>query len=309
MPELPEAETIRRQLLPEIVGRRIESAWVGKRDILGRHRQSPARFKALTMGRRITGIGRRGKALLLALDDADTLVVRLGMSGRLLVANPEEPRAAHTHVILRLDDGRELRYVDPRRFGEVYVATGTDPSAIPGLDKLGPEPFDRGLCEHMRAYLPRRSAAIKQVLMDQEFIAGLGNIYADEALFRARLHPAQPANTLNDDEIARLCRAIPQVLRHAIRCCGTSSADGAYVDARGAPGSFQKCLNVYQRQGQPCRRCGGVIKRVVMHGRSAHFCPACQRLRRRKGHGGSGGMGATAGSKRSAFRLSLRASA
>jgi formamidopyrimidine-DNA glycosylase len=283
MPELPEAETIRRQLLPEIVGRRIVSAWVGKRDILGRHRQSPARFRALTTGRRITGINRRGKALLLALDDTDTLVVRLGMSGRLLVANPNESPPAHTHVILRFGDGRELRYIDPRRFGEVYVATGTDPSAIPGLDTLGPEPFGPDLCDHVRAHLPRRSAGIKQVLMDQGFVAGLGNIYADEALFRARLHPAQPAHTLNDDEIARLCRAIPQVLRHAIRCCGTSSADGAYVDARGAPGSFQKCLNVYQRQGQRCRRCGGVIRRVVMHGRSAHFCPSCQKLRRRRG--------------------------
>jgi formamidopyrimidine-DNA glycosylase len=283
MPELPEAETIRRQLLPQVVGRVIRSAWVGKRDILGRRRQSPARFKEMTSGRRITGISRRGKALLLALDDTDTLVVRLGMSGRLLVADPNDPPPKHTHVILRLDDGRELRYVDPRRFGEVFVASGTDPSAIPGLDKLGPEPFDQGRCKHLRAQLPHRSAAIKQVLMDQGLIAGLGNIYADEALFRARLHPAQPANTLNQDEIARLCRAIPQVLRHAIRCCGTSSADGAYVDTTGAPGSFQNCLNVYQRQGQRCRRCGGIVKRIVMHGRSAHFCPACQKLRRRGG--------------------------
>lgn len=283
MPELPEAETIRRQLAPQIVGRRIESAWVGKRDILGRHRQSPRRFKQLTQGRRITAIGRRGKALLLTLDDADTLVVRLGMSGRLLGATPEAPLVPHTHVVLRLDDGGEIRYVDPRRFGEVFAAVGTDPQQIPGLDTLGPEPFARNLCAHLRAHLPHRSAAIKQVLMDQRLVAGLGNIYADEALFRARVHPAQPANTLNDSEITRLCRAIPTLLRHAIRRCGTSSADMGYVDARGAPGAFQNCLTVYGREGQPCPECGSVIRRIVLGGRSAHFCARCQRLRRHRG--------------------------
>jgi formamidopyrimidine-DNA glycosylase len=283
MPELPEAETIRRQLAPHIIGRRIESAWVGKRDILGRHRQPPRRFKHLTQGRRITDVGRRGKALLLTLDGADTLVVRLGMSGRLLAARARIPRASHTHVILRLDDGQEIRYVDPRRFGEVYVAPGTDPQRIPGLDTLGPEPFAPDLCAHVRAHLPRRSAAIKQVLMDQRFVAGLGNIYADEALFRARVHPAQPANTLTGGEVVRLCRAIPALLRHAIRRCGTSSPDMAYVDARGAPGSFQNCLSVYGREGEPCPACGGVIRRIVLGGRSAHFCPRCQRLRHRRG--------------------------
>jgi len=282
MPELPEAETIRRQLIAEVVGRRIESAFVGKRDILGRHRQSARRFRELVVGRRITGIGRRGKALLVALDGADTLVVRLGMSGRLLAADPATALAAHTHVILRLEGGRELQYVDPRRFGEVYVARGADPAMIPGLDQLGPEPFSRGLCAHLRCRLARRSAGIKQVLMDQRLIAGLGNIYADETLFRAGLHPAQPANTLADDEIARLRQAIPQILRRAIRRGGTSAADGSYVDARGAPGSFQDCLAVYQRQGQPCPRCGAPIRRLVVQRRSAHFCPSCQKLRRRR---------------------------
>jgi len=282
MPELPEAETIRRQLAPEIVGRRIERVRVGKRDILGRHRQSPREFARLAAGRRITAVGRRGKSLALTLDDADTLVVRLGMSGRLLVTQRAAPRAPHTHVILGLGDGRELRYTDPRRFGEVFVARGADLSAIPALSKLGPEPLARGLCEHLRRHLPRRSAAIKQALMDQRLLAGVGNIYADEALFRAGVHPAQPANTLNGDEVARLCRAIRQVLRHAIRRCGTSSADGAYVDARGAPGDFQNCLAVYQRAGRPCRRCGATIERMVLGGRSAHFCPVCQRKRRRK---------------------------
>jgi formamidopyrimidine-DNA glycosylase len=304
MPELPEAETIRRQLIAEVVGRRIESALIGKRDVLGRHRQSPRRFRELVTGRRITGIGRRGKALLLALDDADTLVVRLGMSGRLLAADPAEPRAAHTHVILRLEGGRELRYVDPRRFGEVYAARGAEPALIPGLDQLGPEPFSRGLCAHLRRGLARRSAGIKEVLMDQRFIAGLGNIYADEALFRARLHPAQPTNTLSDDEIARLCQAIPQVLRHAIRRCGTSAADGTYVDARGAPGSFQECLAVYQRQGEPCPRCGAAIRRLILHGRSAHFCPSCQRLRRRRPRA-DGASPAQARRRKEAYRNDL----
>jgi len=282
MPELPEVETIRRQLIPEVVGRRIESAAVGQRDILGRGHRSPRRFEELVAGRRITAIARRGKALLLALDDADTLVVRLGMSGRLLAVDADEPHAPHTHVVLRLNDGRELRYVDPRRFGEVYLARGTEPAAIPGLAKLGPEPFSRDLCEHLRGKLAQRSAAIKQVLMDQRFLAGLGNIYADEALFRARVHPSQPADTLTDDEVARLCRAIPQVLRRAIRRCGTTIADGSYVDARGAPGSFQRCLAAYGREGRPCPRCGAAIKRITLGGRSAHFCPVCQRARRRR---------------------------
>ncbi|UCH35346.1 MAG: bifunctional DNA-formamidopyrimidine glycosylase/DNA-(apurinic or apyrimidinic site) lyase [Armatimonadota bacterium] len=282
MPELPEAETIRRQLTPQVVGRRVESVWVGKRDILGRRRQAARRFGELAASRRITGIARRGKALLLALDGADTLVVRLGMSGRLIVVRADEPAAPHTHVILGLSGGRDLRYVDPRRFGEVWVARGTDAANIRGLSELGPEPFDRGLRDHFRACLPRRSGGIKQVLMDQGFVAGLGNIYADETLFRVGLHPAQPANTLTDDEIARLCRAIGGVLRHAIRCCGTSANDAAYVDANGRRGSFQRCLAVYQRAGEPCRRCGTPIRRIVLHGRSAHFCPTCQKLRRRK---------------------------
>jgi formamidopyrimidine-DNA glycosylase len=279
MPELPEAETIRRQLVPEILGHRILSAWVGKRDILGRCRQSPQRFSRLVAGGRITAVQRRGKALLITLDDADTVVVRLGMSGQLVMAHPRQLIAPHTHVILELDGRRELRYIDPRRFGEVYAARGTDPSAIPGLERLGIEPLARGLCDHLHRNLPRRAAGIKQVLMDQRLIAGLGNIYADEALFRAGIHPARPASTLQPQEVARLCRAIPQVLRDAIRGCGTSAMDGAYVDARGVPGSFQNCLAVYQRQGQPCRRCDATIARMIIGGRSAHFCPVCQKPR------------------------------
>lgn len=282
MPELPEAETIRRQIAPQVTGRRVVSVHVGQADILGRVRQSPRQFATLAKGRRITAVGRRGKAVIVTLDDADTLVVRLGMSGQLLATERAAPRLPHTHVILGLDDERELRYVDPRRFGEVFVARGTNLSAIPGLDKLGPEPFGRGLCEWLRGELARRSAAIKQVLMDQGVVAGLGNIYADEALFRAQINPAQPANTLTAEEAARLSAEIPRLLRHAIRLCGTSAADGGYVDARGAPGGFQKCLAVYQRAGEPCRVCGTRIRRIVLGGRSAHFCPQCQPLRRRK---------------------------
>ncbi len=282
MPELPEAETIRRQLAPELTGERIESVRVGRPDILGRRPQSPRAFKRLAVGRRITAVARRGKSLLLTLDDADTMVVRLGMSGRLLITAADEKLAPHTHVVLRLRDGRELRYVDPRRFGEVHIARGTDLCAIAGLGALGPEPFSPGLCEHLRSRMARRSAAIKAVLLDQRLLAGLGNIYGDEVLFRAGVHPAQPANTLTESEVARLCRAVPQVLRCAIRRCGTSAADGTYVDARGAPGSFQGCLAVYQRTGQSCRRCGAAIERMILGGRSAHFCPNCQPLRRRK---------------------------
>jgi len=281
MPELPEAETIRRQLAPEVVGRHIEAVRIARPDILGRRPQSPRAFKRLALRRRITAVARRGKSLLLILDDADTMVVRLGMSGRLLIAAADEDLAPHTHVILRLEDGRELRYVDPRRFGEVYIARGTDPGAIPGLSALGPEPFSPGLCGHLRSHFARRTAAIKQALLDQRLLAGLGNIYADEVLFVAGVHPAQPANTLTEGEVAALCRAIPQVLRHAIRRCGTSF-DGSYVDARGAPGSFQSCLAVYQRARQACRRCGAAIERMILGGRSAHFCPHCQPRRRRK---------------------------
>jgi formamidopyrimidine-DNA glycosylase len=276
MPELPEAETIRRQLEAQILGRRITGAIVRCPRLVRAHRR-PADFVRGVRGRRVTAVGRRGKAVVITLDKAATLVIRLGMSGCVVVGAPERPRDPHTHVTWQLDDGREARFRDPRQFGQCYVVQETDWERIPDLTGYGPEPLSDALTrEYLTAGLARRSSPIKAVLMDQRFVAGIGNIYADEILFAARVHPARPARSLTAAEVTRLRRAIPQVLRRAVRHAGTSLPDAAYRDVYGEMGRFRRMLCVYQRTGQPCRTCGIPIERMVIGARSAHCCPDCQ---------------------------------
>jgi formamidopyrimidine-DNA glycosylase len=277
MPELPEVETIRRQLAPHCAGRRIIAVRVSRLRAIRAHASTEA-FAALLDGRTIIEVGRRGKALLFPLDGDRSLLVRLGMSGQVILADPTDPVAPHTHVVLTLDDGREVRYIDPRTFGQMAVVAGHDPDAMIELAHYGPEPLgDAFTVETLTHALAGRSISVEAVLMDQTKVVGIGKIYADESCFLAGVDPRRAASTLTHDEIGRLHAAIRAVLALAIECRGTSGADSAYRDAHGGLGDFQCRLHVYQRVGEPCRVCGTPIEFRPFQGRRLHFCPRCQR--------------------------------
>lgn len=277
MPELPEVETIRRQLLPCTRQRTIVAGQVMRARAVRAHR-SPEEFLALVTQRRILDIIRRGKALLLLLDTDSALLVRLGMSGRLYVEEADAPPAPHTHVRLSLANGTELRFTDPRTFGQMAVVVGHDPDRMVELGHYGVEPLsDAFTVQALVQALAGKKQLIQVALMDQTLIAGLGKIYADEACFLAGVSPLRAAGSLTPEEITRLHAAIRQVLELAISARGTSTLDGAYRDAEGRHGEFQLVLHVYQRAKQPCRVCGTPIEYRPLQGRRMHFCPQCQR--------------------------------
>ncbi len=269
MPELPEVETIVRSLRPELLGQRVAGGRVGW------HRSAVPDATTLLRrlrGRRFVELGRRGKFIVARLEGASPrratmwLLVHLRMSGRLEVCEPYSPRR-HVRIELRLDDGRVLRFEDARKFGR-WVAT---PDPRPWLEPLGPEPLDAGFSWRVLAGLLRsHRRQLKPLLLDQRVIAGLGNIYADEALFAARLHPLTASDTLDDGQVRRLHRAIRAVLRRAIRENGTS-IDWIYPGGR-----MQDSLRVYGRGGEPCVRCGTPIEVLRVGQRSTHLCPRCQ---------------------------------
>lgn len=264
MPELPEVETIARMLEPRLLGRRIRRVRILSPEIV---EGDAGRLAGRLRGRVIQQLSRRGKYLLVRLDGA-VLTLHLGMTGRLRWDGRAGP---HTRAIFVLDQGR-LLFDDPRKFGSLEA--GDAPS--PRLAKLGPEALAISARE-LAARLRGRRAPIKTLLMDQRVLAGVGNIYSDEALFRARIHPLTPAGRLSLAEVKRLHRAIRRVLREAIAAGGSSVSD--YVNADEEPGWFQLEHRVYRRTGRPCPRCGAPIQRVVIAQRSAHFCPRCQPLR------------------------------
>lgn len=271
MPELPEVETIRRELEPYLLGRRIQIVQLLRSDIITR--PGPRVFRRRLAGQTIQGLGRRGKFLVISLSAGDFLLVHLGMSGALYLKRPEEPLVKHTHLRLALDDGRELRYVDPRRFGQVHLVS--DVEEVVG--DLGPEPLADGFSrQRMSALFARRKGMLKPLLLNQRFLAGLGNIYADESLFIARLHPQRRADTLRPRDLARLHRAIRQVLVEGLKDLG-SSIDQSYRRPDESPGEHQDHFLVFRRRGEPCVRCGTPIARIVLGGRSTHFCPHCQK--------------------------------
>ena len=276
MPELPEVETIRRQLAPHVRAQQVVGARVTHPRAVRAH-GAPDAFIARITGRRILDATRRGKVLLFPLDDGNTLLVRLGMSGRLQWAEPTQPVAPHTHVVLTLADGTELRYIDPRTFGQVAVVDGQDPDRMIELGHYGLEPLgDAFTAEALGALLAGAHALVQAVLMNQAKIAGIGKIYADEACFLAGIHPERTADSLRPEEIVRLHAAIQNVLHRAIATRGTSTLDQAYRDAAGETGGFQQHLHVYQRGNLPCRRCGTLIETRPFQGRRMHFCPHCQ---------------------------------
>ena len=279
MPELPEVETLRRGLETHVVGRRIESVEVGRERTV-RRTSRQAIVDGLT-GASVVAARRRGKYLLLSLDTGDEVMVHLRMSGRVLISAPDEPRPAHTHVIARFEGepAAELRFVDPRTFGEVVVF---DPANVaiemPELARLGVDPVAEGLDRAtLRRLVLRRARQMKALLLDQHVIAGIGNIYADEILHAARIRHDRLSNTLTGQEITRLHRELHRILGEAIESGGSTLQDTQYVDIEGAGGRFQERHRVYDREGQRCLTCGKTtITRVPWGGRSTHFCARCQ---------------------------------
>lgn len=273
MPELPEVETIARGVDARVSGDRIVQAWFGS------HREPfktpPAQQAQGLEGRKFLSVHRTGKHIVCELGTADKIdaqwVVHLGMTGRLLVSSPEIPVETHTHARLTLASGRELRFVDPRRFGRLEFRQLDRTS---GFEGPGAEPLTVG-AEEFAALFRGRKLSIKAALLNQTLLAGVGNIYADESLFRAGISPRRRAGRLTRSELEGLRQALRQVLRHAIRLGGSSVSD--YVDANGERGFFQLRHNVYLRTGQPCRRCQTPIRRILLAGRGTHFCPVCQK--------------------------------
>lgn len=273
MPELPEVETVVRDLRPKLVGRRILSVRAGKQ-ALRRPWSSP--WEAKLVNRRVRSVRRRGKWIVVDFEGRRSLVFHLGMTGRLTLAAPGEPMPPHTHLVFELGRDAQMRFNDIRRFGSATLFDR--PAALQGFfeqARLGPEPFEMDP-DYWRQRLAATARCLKAVLLDQTVVAGVGNIYADESLFEARLHPARVANSITASEATRLQRAIVKVLERAIERRGSSIRN--YVGGSGRRGRYQQEFRVYGRTGAPCPRCDTPIERLRLAGRSTHFCPHCQRV-------------------------------
>jgi formamidopyrimidine-DNA glycosylase len=273
VPELPEVETVVRELRPHLLGRRIASAWSDGKAL---RRPWSAAWEADLAGRRVCEVRRRGKWIVAALEGGPHLVLHLGMTGQLVVAAARKPRADHTHLVLGLGrGGKELRFRDVRRFGSATLfASPEEVARFFEESGLGPEPFDLA-GGAWRQRLAGTGRALKAVLLDQRVVAGVGNIYADESLFEARLHPARLARRVSAAEAERLRRAILAVLTRAIEKRGSSIRD--YVGGEGRRGGYQEEFRAYGRTGRPCGRCGTPIACTRLAGRATHYCPRCQR--------------------------------
>jgi formamidopyrimidine-DNA glycosylase len=279
MPELPEVETLARGLQGSLAGRRILSVTLRKTDFI----DDPVAIERELPGRQIARVERFGKFMLLQLTGRvapeavqEALLVHLGMTGNLAPHFAEQPLAKHTHVTFVLDDGRELRYVDPRRFGRMAYLAGEALTAE--LLRFGAEPLLVTSEEFARRIRGSR-ARIKALLLDQRVLRGVGNIYADESLWSARIHPARSGASVKSAELELLRRALQKILRKAIQMRGSSISD--FVDAEGVQGDYQQHHKAYGREGKKCFRCGAKIKRIIVAGRSSHFCAVCQRAPRR----------------------------
>ncbi len=278
MPELPEVEVVRRGLARWVVGREIASAEVLHPRAIRRHLPGADEFAARLRGRVVASAERRGKYLWLPLSGApEALMAHLGMSGQLLVVEPDAPLEKHLRVRLHFEDGGpDLRFVDQRTFGHVMLAPLVDDVPQP-IAHIAPDPFEESFDETRFADALRgKRTEIKRALLDQSLISGVGNIYADEALWRARLHWARPTQTLTRPKVAELLAAVREVMGAALQQGGTSF-DSLYVNVNGESGYFDRSLEVYGRREQPCSRCGSPIKREPFMNRSSYFCPKCQR--------------------------------
>jgi formamidopyrimidine-DNA glycosylase len=279
MPELPEVETIRRDLQGEVVGRKIKTVEVRNGRTVRRH-ATAKQFRTCVESKTITAIDRAGKYLLLRLDDGYTLVVHLGMSGQLQRAKgPKEPKAPHTHAVFTFTQGGQLRFVDPRTFGEIFASAGPEEGTerLPELAHLGFDPLEDVMSwEKFWVLLSSHKAGLKNLMMDQEFVAGIGNMYADEILFAAGLRYDRLSNSLSSQEVRRLYRSMVETLTEAVKRRGSSLADEQYRDLFGEVGDYQGQHQAYDREGQACRRCRATIVKVKSGGRSTYFCDHCQ---------------------------------
>lgn len=272
MPELPEVETIRRSLQPLLVGRVVKTILV--RETRLRRPVNMRRLRKWIQGHAITALSRRGKYLFWEMDNGSRLLIHLGMSGRLGYFAGQEELEPHTHICLYLDNGAQIRYRDPRRFGCVQAVAPDERCGL--LEGLGPEPLSVDFtADHLFEGLHGSKRSVKSALMDNRIVVGVGNIYANEALFHCGIAPQRPAGTLSREEWKRVTASVIRVLRQAIRKGGTTLND--FRNGLGEPGFFQTDLAVYDQEDQPCRRCGLPIRRVVLQGRSTFFCPSCQK--------------------------------
>lgn len=273
MPELPEVETIRRGLEAHLVGRRIVGVEV--RETRLRRPLDAARLRATVTGRRVGRVRRRAKYLVLDLEGGGHVLVHLGMTGQLFIARPGRPCVPHEHVVFALEDGNTLRFADTRRFGLLEPLEAGRLEAHPLLRGLGPEPLDGGLDPRsLRLATRRLRKPIKNFLIDSRALAGVGNIYACETLFRAGVHPALPLSRIDENGWRRIVAALRRVLAEAVARGGTTLHD--FVNAEGEAGFFQMRLRVYDRAGEPCAGCRRPVRRMVQAGRSTFYCPACQ---------------------------------
>jgi formamidopyrimidine-DNA glycosylase len=273
VPELPEVETVVRDVRPLLVGRRLTAIESGRKALRKPWKKS---WNKTLLNQTITAVERRGKWIVCHLDGERRLVFHLGMSGQLKVQDADAERESHTHLVFDLDDGRQLRFRDYRRFGSVTLyEMSAELEKFFAHAKLGPEPFTLD-ADYWRQQLAKTSRSLKAVLLDQRVVAGVGNIYADEMLFQAKLHPRILGRALDVAEANRLRRAIATVLTRAIERRGSSIRN--YVGGEGLQGEYQREFRVYGRKGAPCPRCRTPIERIRLAGRATHFCPRCQQL-------------------------------
>ena len=273
MPELPEVETIRRVLAPRLQGIRIEKAAVYRPETIAH--PDAGIFCKQVAGQSVVSIGRRGKYLFFDLSGG-RIVVHLRMTGCLLLTPACDPKEKHTHLVFLLENGEELRYADPRRFGRFWFLQNGEKDTFTGLDRLGKEPFDTDFsAAYLRSCLGKRKKAIKECLMEQKIIAGIGNIYSDEILFTARIHPLRPAGSLTEAEWERLAAVIPQQLTYFIEKNEISFDE--YRKTKGKEYRNTPFLRVYGHEGKACPICGRPLHRTVTGGRSSIYCPECQR--------------------------------
>ena len=292
MPELPEVETVRAGLERHVVGRTIAGVQVLHPRVVRRDLAGPAGFAAAMTGRSFKRAERRGKYLWLALDDDEALLAHLGMSGQLLVGDPDRPLSPHVRARFTFTDGgADLRFTDQRTFGHLMLvpfvhgdldSPATETRELPApIAHIAPDPMEAAFDpDDFAARLTRRHTGVKRALLDQSLISGVGNIYADEALWRARLHWARPTETLKRGEVSRLLEAVREVLSEALTAGGTSF-DALYVNVNGESGYFDRSLQAYGREGEPCSRCGTPIRRDAFMNRSSYSCPHCQPRPRR----------------------------
>lgn len=274
MPELPEVETIKRVLEPQIKGLSIQKVIAVRPEVI--EHPPGAEFCSRLTKQSVSGMARRGKFLIVLLDGGDRLIIHLRMTGCLVLTPADYPQEKHTHVIIEMNDGSQLRFSDTRRFGRIWLLGDDETDTYSGVEKLGKEPFDADFsAEYLSACFGKRKKTIKECLMEQRVIAGIGNIYSDEILFAAGIYPARPANHLSGQEWTRLAEVIPRKLSFFIE--KNSLTPEEYLESKGQNYRNTPFLQVYGKEGQSCPICGAALCRMVIGGRSSTFCPHCQK--------------------------------